>query len=135
MCADNISRHKNSTPRLRYLFSQGTIFSSANSRSQMTCHENLFPLFKILVFEILFLLYMERGISKKSSWKQNASCGGILTWQPCASDFTITRDVKHHVLSKNRHLSASRNLFLFFSPNHTLGTQQKKTNMPITYQS
>ena len=41
----------------------------------MTCQENLFPFFKILVFEILFLPYMERGISKKNSWKQNALWG------------------------------------------------------------
>ena len=84
----------------------------------MTGPKNVLPFFIILVFEILLFLYTQKGLSKKNSWMQNA-LWGILTWQPCGSHVIVTRDVtrdvKHHVLSKHKncHFSDSRS-FLFF---------------------
>ena len=118
MCADNVSRNKTLIPPLQSLFSHllPYYFLFSTSRSKiMTSHKNMFPFFKILVFEILVFLYTQRGLIKKNSWKQNA-LWGILTWQPCGSDVIVTRDAKHHVLSKhkNSHFSASRSFLVFF---------------------
>ena len=87
-----------------------------------------FHFLKFLSLKYCFCFIWKEGLVKKMH------CGGILTWQSCASDFIITRDVKHYELYEPSFKRLEKFVFVLFAkpyPWYTTEKNKHANHLPV----